>query len=130
MPPRHGKSELISKYFSAWYLRTFPNNHVILVSYEADLAASWGRKAREVLDELGNDFSVTVKQESNSAKHREIEGHNGGMDAAGAYGPITGKGADVLIIDDPVKNAEEAYSPVQREESDLRKIYDAFRSSC
>jgi predicted phage terminase large subunit-like protein len=124
MPPRHGKSELISKYFSAWYLGTFPNNHVILVSYEADLAASWGRKAREVLDELGNDFSVTVKQESSAAKHWEIEGHNGGMDATGAYGPITGKGADVLIIDDPVKNAEEAYSHVQRE-----KLWEWYQST-
>ncbi len=62
MPPRHGKSELISKYFPAWYIGTFPNNHVILVSYEADFAASWGRKAREVLDELADDFGVTVKQ--------------------------------------------------------------------
>jgi predicted phage terminase large subunit-like protein len=124
MPPRHGKSELISKFFPAWYLGTFPNNHVILVSYEADFAASWGRKAREVLDELGEEFGVTVKQESSAAKHWEIEGHNGGMDAAGAYGPITGKGADVLIIDDPVKNAEEAYSPVQRE-----KLWDWYQST-
>lgn len=124
MPPRHGKSELISKYFPAWYLGTFPNNRVILVSYEADFAASWGRKSREVLDELGKDFGVTVKQESSAAKHWEIEGHGGGMDAAGAYGPITGKGADVLVIDDPVKNAEEAYSPVQRE-----KLWDWYQST-
>jgi predicted phage terminase large subunit-like protein len=124
MPPRHGKSELISKYFPAWYLGTFPNNHVILVSYEADFAASWGRKAREVLDELGNDFGVKVNQESSAAKHWEIEDHSGGMDAAGAYGPITGKGADVLVIDDPVKNAEEAYSPLQRE-----KLWDWYQST-
>ncbi|MGA9079826.1 MAG: phage terminase large subunit [Halobacteriota archaeon] len=124
MPPRHGKSELISKHFPAWYLGTFPNNHVILVSYEADFASSWGRKAREVLDELGDDFGVKVKQESSAAKHWEIEGHSGGMDAAGAYGPITGKGADVLVIDDPVKNAEEAYSPLQRE-----KLWDWYQST-
>ena len=97
---------------------------MILVSYEADFAASWGRKAREVLDELADDFGVTVKQESSAAKHWEIEGHNGGMDAAGAYGPITGKGADVLVIDDPVKNAEEAYSPVQRE-----KLWEWYQST-
>ena len=65
-----------------------------------------------------------MKQESSAAKHWEIEGHNGGMDAAGAYGPITGKGADVLVIDDPVKNAEEAYSPVQRE-----KLWDWYQST-
>jgi predicted phage terminase large subunit-like protein len=124
MPPRHGKSDLISKYFPAWYLGTLPNNHVILVSYEADFAASWGRKAREVLDELADDFGIKVKQESSAAKHWEIEGHSGGMDAAGAYGPITGKGADVLVIDDPVKNAEEAYSPVQRE-----KLWDWYQST-
>jgi hypothetical protein len=86
MPPRHGKSELISKYFSAWYLGTFPDNHVILVSYEADFAASWGRKAREVLDELRDDFGVTVNKESSAAKRLEIKGHNGGMDAAEPMG--------------------------------------------
>ena len=49
MPPQHGKSELCSKYLPAWYLGTFPDRRVILTGYEADFAAQWGRKARDLL---------------------------------------------------------------------------------
>ena len=53
MPPRHGKSELCSKYFTSWYLGTFPERSVILASYEANFAAKWGRDTRAVLDQWG-----------------------------------------------------------------------------
>jgi hypothetical protein len=49
MPPRHGKSELCSKYFPAWYLTRWPEGKVIVAGYEADFARDWGRKARDVL---------------------------------------------------------------------------------
>ena len=52
-PPRHGKSELISKWLPAWYLGRFPNRHVLLASYEAHFAATWGCKARAVMREHG-----------------------------------------------------------------------------
>jgi len=117
LPPRHGKSELISRYFPAWYLGTFPDRRVILCSYEADFAAQWGRRARDVLEEFGLLFRdrVRVDQTSSAADRWDLKGHQGGMITAGVRGPITGKGADVLIIDDPVKNAEEAASPTYRE---------------
>jgi predicted phage terminase large subunit-like protein len=117
LPPRHGKSELISRYFPAWYLGTFPDRRVILCSYEADFAAQWGRRARDVLEEFGLLFRdrVRVDQTSSAADRWDFKGHQGGMITAGVRGPITGKGADVLIIDDPVKNAEEAASPTYRE---------------
>ena len=51
MPPRHGKSWLISKFTPAWYLGMFPDRRVILTSYEADFAAQWGRRARDLLEE-------------------------------------------------------------------------------
>src|SRR4051812_84079 len=51
MPPRHGKSELISKYAPAWFLGTFPNKKVMLASYADTFAASWGRRARDLLEE-------------------------------------------------------------------------------
>lgn len=113
MPPRHGKSELVSKYLPAWFLRYHPDKRVILTSYEADFAAQWGRKARTLLEEHGGD--ITVRRDSKAADRWEIEGHSGGMQTAGIRGPITGKGADLLIIDDPVKNDEEARSEVMRE---------------
>ena len=118
MPPRHGKSELTSKYFPAWFLGYNPDKHVILTSYEADFAASWGRKARNVLTEFGPElFNVTVSSDSSAANSWGISGHTGGMNTAGVGGPITGKGADLLIIDDPVKNAEEAQSKTYRDKA-------------
>jgi predicted phage terminase large subunit-like protein len=116
MPPRHGKSYLTSHHFPAWFLGVYPDRRVILTSYEADFAAGWGRKARDVLEVVGPDlFGVAVRHDSKAADRWDIEGHTGGMTTAGVGGPITGKGADLLIIDDPVKNAEEAASPTYRQ---------------
>lgn len=115
LPPRHGKSELVSHYFPAWYLGTYPNRRAILASYEADFAAGWGGKARDLLEQHASVFGVRVRADS-SARHRwEIAGHSGGMLTAGVGGPLTGRGADVLIIDDPIKNAEEAHSQTYRD---------------
>ncbi|MGB9886742.1 MAG: phage terminase large subunit [Moorellales bacterium] len=116
MPPRHGKSELTSRYFPAWYLGMFPDRRIILASYEADFAATWGRKARNLLEEFGPPlFGVKVSSESSAANRWDIEGHEGGMVTAGVRGPITGKGANVAIIDDPVKNDQEAMSQTYRD---------------
>ena len=124
VPPRHGKSELVSHYFPAWYVGLFPDRRVILTSYEADFAASWGRKARDALIEFGSVFGVRVNRDSAAANRWDIYGRAGGMDTAGVGGPITGKGANVLIIDDPVKNAEEANSVVMRD-----KLWDWYRTT-
>lgn len=116
MPPQHGKSQLVSQYFSAWYLGLFPDNRIILGSYEADFAATWGRKARNLLEEFGPSlFGVQVSDDSSAADRWDIKGHEGGMVTAGARGPITGRGAEVGIIDDPVKNDQEAMSKTCRD---------------
>lgn len=116
VPPRHGKSELVSKFFPAWFLGVYPNRRVILASYEADFAASWGRKARSILEEHGQGlFGVQVSADSSAANRWDVAGHDGGMMTAGVGGPVTGKGADILIVDDPVKNFEEAHSETIRE---------------
>jgi predicted phage terminase large subunit-like protein len=124
MPPRHGKSELISKYFTAWYLGSFPDHRVILTSYEADFASQWGRKSRDILEEWGHLFGIELRHDSNAANRWEIKGREGGMQTAGAGGPITGKGANLFIIDDPVKNSEDADSERMRE-----KMWDWYRST-
>jgi predicted phage terminase large subunit-like protein len=119
MPPRHGKSELCSKYFPAWFIGAY-KQRVILTSYEATFAASWGRLARNVLTEYGQPiFGVRVAQDSSAADHWELEGaqgQHGVMFTAGVGGGITGKGGN-LIIDDPVKNMEEALSATMREKT-------------
>ena len=118
LPPRHGKSFLVSQYFSAWYLGMFPDKRVILTAYEADFAASWGRKSRDLLNEHGKQlFNVELNNKSSAANRWDIKGHDGGMITAGVGGPITGKGADILIIDDPIKNSEEANSQTYRDKT-------------
>lgn len=123
MPPRHGKSEVCSRFLPAWFLGTFPRKSVILASYEAEFAASWGRKAREVLEELGPEvFGVKVDHRSSAANNWRVlpdnakrAGEHGSMSTAGIGGAITGRGADLLVVDDPVKNAVEAHSRIKRE---------------
>jgi predicted phage terminase large subunit-like protein len=111
MPPRHGKSELCSHYDSAWYLGAFPDHRVMLASYEADFAASWGRRARDTLEEWGAPiFGVAVNKRSSAADRWDLLGHRGGMATAGVGGAFTGRGADYLKIDDPIKNAAQAQS--------------------
>jgi predicted phage terminase large subunit-like protein len=124
MPPQQGKSELCSKYLPAWYLGTFPDRRVILTSYEADFAGGWGRKARDLLEQYGSMFGVKVSKRSKAVNRCDIEGREGGMTAAGVGGPITGKGAHLLIIDDPIKNDEEARSPAIRQ-----KQWDSWQST-
>lgn len=114
MPPRHGKSETTSRYTPAWYLGMHPRKRVILASYEAGLAAGFGRKARDLLEADGQAlYGVRVKQDRHAANDWELEA-GGGMNTAGVGGSITGKGADLMVIDDPIKNAEEASSEVIR----------------
>lgn len=124
-PIRHGKSELISRYFPAWYLGRFPDHQVMLASYEATMARSWGRKARDVLAEHGRSiFGVNVSQMPAAADWWTVDGRDGVMVTAGVGGALTGKGADVLIIDDPVKNAAEAGSQVMRD-----NVWDWWQST-
>ena len=125
IPPRFGKSYYISEHLPAWYAGMFPDNHVVLTSYEADFAASWGAKSRDLLANSEDNFlGVRIDPLKKSANHWKIAGHRGGVSTAGAGGALTGKGAHLLIIDDPIKNSEEAQSETQR-----NKLWDWFRST-
>jgi len=124
-PPRHGKSELISKYLPTWYLGHWPTRRVILTSYADALASQFGRKCRDLLIERANWFDVPgVNPNVSAASDWEIAEHGGGMVTAGVGGPLTGRGANLLIIDDPIKNAEMAVSEAQRE-----KQWEWFQST-
>lgn len=133
MPPRHGKSELCSRWFVAWYLGMFPHHRVILTSYEARFARTWGLKARDILRDVGpGTFGVRPAKDNDAANDWGIEADgsvieqaeavaagawrktDGGMLTAGVGGPVTGRGADVLIVDDPVKNAVDAESEAKQ----------------
>jgi hypothetical protein len=110
MPPRHGKSMLASRILPAYFLSRHPDRWVGLNSYSADLARTFSRSARDHYIALGGQ----VRDDAGAVTHWEtVQG--GGMWAAGAGGPITGKGFHLGLIDDPLKNAEEASSEVIRE---------------
>lgn len=114
MPPRHGKSELISKYFLSWYLGTFLEKRAILTSYGAGFAAKWGRETRDLLQTYGTDMflsDVLIRNDSKASHKWDITDHKGGLITGGAGGPIMGEGANLFIIDDPHKNPAEASSP-------------------
>lgn len=124
MPPRHGKSERVSRKFPAWHIGRNPDDEVILASYSIDLSRGFSRIARDTLTAHTDIFNVRVDKNNQSAESWGIEGYRGGLHAAGVGGPITGKGARIAIIDDPVKNAEEADSETMRE-----KIWDWYTST-
>jgi predicted phage terminase large subunit-like protein len=110
-PPRHGKSEYISKWLVAWFLATFPRKRAVITSHEADFAKSWGRKVREVISEHSSAFGIKVCDDKAGAGDWEIDHFGGGLFTAGVCGSLTGRGADLLVIDDVIKNSEEALSP-------------------
>jgi hypothetical protein len=91
-PPRHGKSWLVSRWLPAWYLSFFPEHSVILASYEATFAASWGRLVRNALQEYPR-LGVKVSTDSSAADSWHTTA-GGGMFTAGVGGPITGKGGN------------------------------------
>ncbi len=122
MPPRHGKSELISRWFPAWYMEHWQRNRIALCSYGASLAAEHGRWVRDTL--LNNEESLRVRvSRSTSAANAWSTTAGGRMMSVGVGGPLTGKGYNVGIIDDPIKNREEADS--ERVRSSLRSWYSS-----
>jgi predicted phage terminase large subunit-like protein len=113
VPPQTGKSQYWSRLVPAWFIGTFPEKRIILASYEYGAASAWGRRTRDLLEEHGEEiFGIKVRQDTRAVNNWEIEGHQGSMSTAGFGGPISGKSADLLIVDDPHKSAEEASSTV------------------
>lgn len=122
MPPRHGKSWLCSRFFPAWFLSRNPDKSVMLGSYAAGFAKKWGGRAREIIEQKGEEvFGVYVRGDTRAKDEWEIKDHEGGMKTDGVGGSFTGRGADLMVIDDPVKDHEQANSEVYRE-----KVWDWY----
>lgn len=123
MPPRHGKSETTTVKFPGWYLGRHPDRRVILASHTASLAERFSARVRDSFSAYGPEvFGFSVKPDVAAMSRWDV--HNpkadvgtpsGGMIAAGVGGPITGEGAHLGLIDDPVKDAEQANSKAQRD---------------
>jgi len=125
MPPRHGKSELVSVNFPAWCMGRDKNRSIIAASYGADLATDFGRKVRNIMDDQDYKllFNTRLAEDAKAKGSWSTQGR-GEYNAVGVGGAITGKGASIAIIDDPVKNREEADSEIVSE-----KIWDWYRST-
>ncbi|MEK9738177.1 MAG: hypothetical protein VW438_00430, partial [Euryarchaeota archaeon] len=103
MPPRHTKSEFASFLFPAWMMGNFPKLKIIQTTHTAELAYRFGRKVRNLMNEdiFKKIFpDVTLKADSQAAGRWETN-HGGEYFAAGVGGAVTGRGADLFIIDDP-----------------------------
>jgi len=117
MPPRHGKSELASTQFPAWFLGRNPTKEIIACSYSSTLALSFSKKVREIIrsPQFDSCFPGVMLGKDSQSTENWMTTDRGGYLAAGVGGGIVGRGADCFIIDDPVKNREDAESSNQRE---------------
>lgn len=119
MPPRHGKSQEITETFPSYYMQKWAKRgvkkNVIQTSYSADLAEDFGSKNRNKVDEFGQElFGIEISPNQRTKGNWALT--NGAtMTSAGIGGSLTGKGADLMIIDDPIKNRQEAESETYRE---------------
>ena len=116
VPPRNGKSELGSILFPAWLLGRHAEKEIITSSYSSELAEDFGYKTRNLVNsEEYQELFQTKLRDDSKGKAKWLTQEGGGYTAVGVGGSITGRGADFLIIDDPVKNREEAESKVVRD---------------
>ena len=128
MPPRHTKSEFASYLLPAWFLGKFPNKKVIQCSNTAELAVGFGRKVRNLVDsEVYKDLFPNLELRADSkAAGRWNTSKNGDYFAIGVGGTVTGKGADILIIDDPHSEQEAALAASNPDVFD--KVYEWYTS--
>jgi predicted phage terminase large subunit-like protein len=128
MPPRHTKSEFASYLLPAWFLGKYPSKKIIQCSNTAELAVGFGRKVRNL---VGSDIYSTVfpnvaLQSDSKAAGRWATNHGGDYFAIGVGGTVTGKGADLLIIDDPHSEQEAAIASTNPEI--YYKVYEWYSS--
>lgn len=124
MPPRHWKSTSVSVLFPTWCLGRHPDWRVIITSYNGSLAMGFSRRGRNhimdtpyraVFGDKSSRPEVRISDDSRSIETWDISGHRGGLTASGVGGGITGKGAQLFIVDDPHKDRADVESQSRRE---------------
>ncbi|WP_435245088.1 terminase large subunit domain-containing protein [Streptomyces tendae] len=111
MPPRHGKSQRAARWAPLWYLRRHPTHRLMIASYSAVLAEGHGRWLRDSINEYGDQLGISLRYGSKAAGRFDLTGGPGGLVTAGVGGSLTGMGANLAIVDDPLKDAKAAASP-------------------
>lgn len=118
MPPRHGKTLTISRLFPAWLLSQYPDYKIIMASYGAKLATRNSKFVRNLImgDAYQRTFShVQLSDDTAAANEWTIKGHDGGILAVGVGTGVTGSGAQLIIVDDPVRSRADAESETYRQ---------------
>ncbi len=118
VPPRHWKSSLASEKFPAWYLGRNPKNAIILASYALDLSVRFSRSIRDTIvsnPRFGSLFPIRLRKDSSRADDWALDtATRSSLRAVGVGGGITGHGANLVIVDDPIADYEAAQSETQR----------------
>lgn len=114
-PPQHGKSTTITETLPSWYLMKHPDESVIQVSYGDDLAERFGKRNLEKVKEFGSLFGVEVDPKKATSREFQIANHRGRMISKGIGSGLTGHSGHLIIIDDPIKNREQADSERTRD---------------
>ncbi len=128
MPPRHTKSEFASYLLPAWFLGKFPDKKIIQCSNTAELAVGFGRKVRNLVDSerYAKIFPGVHLRTDSKAAGRWATSHNGDYFAIGVGGTVTGKGADLLVIDDP--HSEQEAKLAQSNPEVFDQVYEWYTS--
>jgi hypothetical protein len=123
MSPQEGKSERASHYFPLWMLANNPECRIAIVSYSGEIARRWGWLLRQDIETYnGSDGNIDLGLRLGPrppAGRFTVEGHRGGVYCVGIAGSLTGRAVDLLIIDDPIKDLEQAQSARYRDRAGL-----------
>ncbi|MFJ8677231.1 terminase large subunit domain-containing protein [Streptomyces sp. NPDC093589] len=128
MPPRHGKSRRAARWAPLWFLARHPERRVMIASYSADLADDHGRWIRDAINAYGPQIGIALHAGSKAANRFDLADRHGnrldgGLVTAGVGGGLTGKGAHLAVVDDPIKDDADAQSPTMR-----RRLWDWWTS--
>lgn len=124
MPPQHGKSMTVTETLPSWYLGRNPQARVIEISYSEDFAQLFGRRNKAKIEQFGAAFGVGLARSPNNNTEFELSNNIGGMISRGILSGVTGRPANLMIIDDPIKTRQEADSETIR-----NRIWDEWENS-
>ncbi len=115
MPPQEGKSQRVTRRFVEWVLKRNPETRAGICSYEHTVARRWGRAIRDDIRDHPDELGLTVRRDLHSQSEWQLLGHQGGVVTVGIGGGLTGRPLDLLVIDDPIKDAKQADSEAYRD---------------
>lgn len=124
MPPQHGKSMTITETLPSWYLLRHPGKRVIEISYSEGFAQLFGRRNKNKVQQYGRLFGIHLAGSPSNNTEFELADNVGGMISRGVMSGVTGRACDLMVIDDPIKNRQEADSETYRE-----RLFDEWENS-